>query len=105
MRTQMGGGSSGEVMKTRGAISKSACTEMGSGEKRAGRGRWRKSLVQAIKVLFCLFTSTDSASRIHLHLASIHLLKLKKRHQPLHCEIENVVVLPNIMSASHYLHH
>ena len=57
MRTQVGGGSSGEVVKVRGAISKSACTEMGSGEKRGGRGRWRKSLVQAIKVSICLFTS------------------------------------------------
>ena len=57
MRTQVATGSSGEVVKGRGAITKSTelgiskpASELGSGEKRGGRGRWRKSLVQAIKV-------------------------------------------------------
>ena len=65
MRTQVAAASSGEVVKGRGAITKStelgiskpelgiskpASSELGSGEKRGGRGRWRKSLVQAIKV-------------------------------------------------------
>ena len=58
MRTQVATASSGEVVKGRGAITKStelgiskaASSELGSGEKRGGRGRWRRSLVQAIKV-------------------------------------------------------
>ena len=55
MRTQVATASSGEVVKgitksTELGISKAASSELGSGEKRGGRGRWRKSLVQAIKV-------------------------------------------------------
>ena len=65
MRTQLGGVSSGEVVKVKGSISKSACSELGSGEKRGGRVRWKKSLVQAIKVSIYLFTSTDSSSHLH----------------------------------------
>ena len=49
-----------EVVRGRGAISKSASSELGSGEKRGGRGRWKKSLVQAIKV--SLFTYILSLS-------------------------------------------
>ena len=62
MRTQVGGVSSGEVVKVKGTISKSACNELGSGEKRGGRGRWKKSLVQAIKVSIYLFTLTYSST-------------------------------------------
>jgi len=74
MRTQVGGGSSGEVVKVRGAISKSACNELGSGEKRGGRGRWKKSLVQAIKAeqcAFCEFTAKNQLLLV-MHLRFDH---------------------------------